>query len=119
MENGGCWRCAKFSTRSGRSKLIATAQVVKPSGARRRCIAISSGMLRMQGVQVVAQKLTSTTCPRRLESGRRSPSSDWNVTSGAGGFDGLTIATDTAAVRMAASASSSGQRARPAAGRER
>ena len=62
---------------------MATASVSKPRGAKRRHVAASAGISSTQGAQSVAQKLTSTTCPRSDASSLLWPSSSVYETDGA------------------------------------
>eukprot|EP01034_Spumella_vulgaris_P033922 gene33921-41841_t len=62
---------------------MATAMVSKPWVAYFLWVAMISGISATQVVQLVAQKLTSVTLPRRSAVDWREPSSSTNVLSGA------------------------------------
>src|ERR1044072_8321138 len=63
---------------------VVTPRTRKPRPPRSRCMALRLGISERQGTHQVAQKLSSTTCPRRAETLTGLPSSAFRLTSGAG-----------------------------------
>src|SRR3712207_7839415 len=64
--------------------LVETPRTLKPRPPRSRCISLRLGISDLHGTHQVAQKFSSTTCPRRSESFMGLPSVVFKSTSGAG-----------------------------------